>query len=152
MPLEQLLESLIDAGAQVDSLWSMYIVVNLGLFWFFFLMQRPLLFVERLVAFVAYAGFAVINGNAMISSYRLLEAVRLDFVANIEKAADNNVPAIYNAITSASFASRQDLILITHGGAIVFVALILIFRNAMISYYKRHYPEYLMTPQKVGLD
>jgi len=149
--VEQLLESLLDAGAQIDNLWSMYIVVNLGLFWFFFLMQRPLIFVERIVAFVAYAGFAAINGNALIASYRLLEAIRLDLVANLQKGA-GNIPAIYSAITSASFASRQDLIFATHAGAIVFVALILIFRNSMISYYKRHYPEYLMTPQKVGLD
>ncbi|MDX2265648.1 MAG: hypothetical protein NW215_11850 [Hyphomicrobiales bacterium] len=151
MPIEQLLESMIDAGVQVDGLWSMYIVVNLGLFWFFFLMQRPLIFVERLIAFVAYAAFAVINGNALTGSYRLLEALRSDLVANLTRNGENAI-SLLNAVSSGSYASRADLILVTHGGAIVFVALLLAFRNLMIAYYRKHYPDYVMTPQRVGLD
>jgi hypothetical protein len=151
MPIDQLLESLIDAGAQVDNLWSMYIVVNLGLFWFFFLMQRPLIFVERIVALVAYAAFSIINGNALIASYRLLEAIRVDLVNNMQRGAEN-APAILSAVSSVTYVNRPDLIWATHGGAIVFVILVLTFRNAMIEYYKRHYPEYFVTMQKVGAD
>ena len=45
MNAEAVLEALLQTANQVDNQWSMYIVVHLGLFWFFFLVHRPLLFI-----------------------------------------------------------------------------------------------------------
>lgn len=151
MPAQQLLESLLDAGIKIDNLWSMYIVVHLGVFWFFFLMQRPLLFVERLMALIAYSFFAYINAMALMSSYRLLEALRSDLVSNFRDAFAKT-PELWRAMLSVDYSDREQLILFTHFGAWVFVALILLFRNSMIRYYRRHYPDYVITPSKLGLD
>ncbi len=141
MTAQQLLESLLAVGTKIDNLWSMYIVVHLGVFWFFFLMQRPLLFIERLMALLAYSIFAYINGMALIASYQLLEALRADAVLNF-KDGFARTPETLRMMMSVDYSERDVLILLTHVGAWVFVALILLFRNSMIRYYRRHYPDY----------
>jgi len=141
MTAQQLLDGLLAAGTKIDNLWSMYIVVHLGVFWFFFLMQRPLLFIERFMALLAYSIFAYINGMALISSYRLLEAMRSDAVLNFRDAFART-PETLRMMMTVDYSDRDVLILLTHLGAWVFVALILLFRNSMIRYYRRHYPEY----------
>jgi hypothetical protein len=151
VPVSQMMESLLDAGTKIDNLWSMYIVVHLGVFWFFFLMQRPLIIIERLIALIAYSFFAYINAMSLIASYRLLEALRVDLVNNFG-ASFTNAPTVYDAIGSVSYQDRGDLILITHFGAWIFVSLILIFRNSMIRYYEKHYPKYVITPSKLDLS
>jgi hypothetical protein len=73
-----LMQALDSVGAKIDDLWSMYIVVNLGLLWFFFLVHRPLLVIERVIAWVGYGGFIYVNGGALVKAYTKLEALRLD--------------------------------------------------------------------------
>jgi hypothetical protein len=151
MEFQTLFQSLMAQGSKIDNLWSMYIVVHLGVFWFFFLMHRPLLIVERIIAMLAYALFAFINGSALLSSYRLLEAMRLDIVQNFAGELAKS-PLVLNALTQTTFEGRPNLILMTHGGALVFVALILAFRNSMITYYFRSYPPTQTGAGQIALD
>lgn len=138
MNAEAVLDALIQTKNQVDNQWSMYIVVHLGLFWFFFLVHRPLLFVERAIALCAYAGFAYINGSALIDSYTFLEATRLDLLTNLESEFVN-APRIESALKMLNFEVTTQLILLTHGVAFAVVALFLIFRNMMVTRYRRYY-------------
>ena len=51
------MDALMSVSAKLDNLWSMYIVVHLGILWFLFLVHRPLLLAERMIALIAYGGF-----------------------------------------------------------------------------------------------
>lgn len=135
-----LLEAWIDAGTNVDSLWSMYIVVHLGLFWFFFLVHRPLLIVERVIAFFAYTCFAYINGKALINAYHFVEAIRRDLVLRFGSELAN-APDTLAHLTRMNYAAREEIILVTHLGGLAVVFLLFLMRNVMIRRYFRDFPE-----------
>lgn len=138
MNAEAVLDALIQTLNQVDNQWSMYIVVHLGLFWFFFLVHRPLLFIERAVALFAYGAFAYINGSALVDSYRFLEAMRLDLLTNL-KGELANTPRVESTLDMINFTDTTQVILLTHGFAFCVVTLFLIFRNMMVRRYRRYY-------------
>ncbi len=142
------LEAMVETGHQIDSQWSMYIVVHLGLFWFFFLVHRPLLLIERATALFAYSAFAFINGNALISTYNLVEAMRLDLVTRFRSDLANT-PETARWLAGAFYGDRGELIMVTHFGAFAIVALLLIFRNVMIRRYERLFPKH--APSGTGL-
>lgn len=139
MSAQAILDTMVQTGNQIDNQWSMYIVVHLGLFWFFFLVHRPLLFVERVVALFAYCAFAVINGGALIGSYNFLEAMRLDILSGFPNELANT-PRIMNTLEMTNFADKGSVILITHGVGFLVVAMFVLFRNTMIKRYQRLYP------------
>lgn len=144
MTASTLLEAMVQTGNQIDSQWSMYIVVHLGLFWFFFLVHRPLLLIERAIALFAYASFAFINGNALLNTYRFLEAMRIDLTTEFSSELAQT-PQIANSLATTFYGDRGDLILITHVGAFTVVALFLLFRNMMIRRYERLFPRHAQT-------
>jgi len=137
-----LLETWLSAGTTIDSLWSMFIVVNLGLFWFFFLVHRPLLIVERMIAIAAYAGFAYINGNALINAYTFIEAVRRDLVLKFSRDFVT-APETLSVLNKASYAAREDVIYLTHMGGFILVFTLFVLRNVMIRRYYRDFPDQL---------
>jgi hypothetical protein len=141
MNASSLLEAMVSTGSQIDSEWSMYIVVHLGLFWFFFLIHRPLLVVERAIALLAYGAFAYINGNSLISTYNLLEAMRSDLVTRFRDALANT-PQMARVLAADYYGGREELIYGTHGAAFAVVALLLIFRNVIIRRYERDFPRH----------
>jgi hypothetical protein len=141
MNASSLLEALVSTGNQIDSEWSMYIVVHLGLFWFFFLIHRPLLFLERGIALFAYGAFAYINGNSLIGTYNLLEAMRSDLVTRFRDALVNT-PQMARVLAAESYGAREELIYVTHGAAFAVVALLLIFRNTIIRRYEHDFPRH----------
>lgn len=144
MTAQAVLETLIQTGNQIDSQWSMYIVVHLGLFWFFFLVHRPLLLIERAIALCAYAGFVFINGNALLNTYNFLEAMRQDLLNQFSSELAQT-PLMADILTSFHYGGREDLIMITHCGAFAVVALLIVFRNTMIRRYERLFPKYVQT-------
>ena len=121
--------------------WLLSVVVHLGLFWVFFLVHRPLLLLERVVALFAYAAFAFINGNGLLTTYAFLEAVRSDLVRNFGRELAN-APATAQALGLAFFGDRQEMILITHGVAFAIVAGFVMFRNTIIGRYERLFPKH----------
>jgi hypothetical protein len=137
MNAEVVLATLISTANQVDNQWSMYIVVHLGLFWFFFLVHRPLLFIERAIALFAYGAFDYINGSALINTYTFLEALRLDLLNNFQGELAN-VPRVEETLSGFNYSETTQLILITHGVAFFVVALFLVFRNVMVRRYRRY--------------
>jgi hypothetical protein len=139
-----LIEAMVETGNQIDSAWSMYIVVHLGLFWFFFLVHRPLLLIERVVALFAYGGFAFINGNGLLTTYAFLEAIRTDLVTGF-RSEFVKAPATAQALASTYFGDREDMIFVTHGLAFLIVALFLIFRNTIINRYEHYFPKHAQT-------
>lgn len=142
MDVSNLLDAFLQTGEQINNEWSMYIVVHLGLFWFFLFMHRPLLAMERIIAIFAYGVFAFINGNGLIGTYQMLEAVRLDLVNRFPEGF-NAAPELAGFLAQSNYAGREELIMLTHGGAFAVVTLMFLFRNTMIRRYYRHFPEQL---------
>ncbi len=142
MDAAKLLEAMVQTGNQIDSEWSMYIVVHLGLFWFFFLVHRPLLLIERAIALIAYGAFDFINGNSLLAAYRLLELMRVDLLTNFQSELANT-PRMAEVLASVEYGNRGELILMSHAGAFAVVALLLIFRNVMIRRYDRVFPRHV---------
>lgn len=140
MDVSNLLDAFMQSGEQINNEWSMYIVVHLGLFWFFLFMHRPLLAIERLIAIFAYGVFVFINGNGLIGSYKMLEAVRSDLVRRFPEAV-NSAPELTNFLGQSNYAGREELILLTHGCAFAIVTLMFLFRNLMIRRYYQSFPE-----------
>jgi hypothetical protein len=135
-----LLDTWLTVGGKIDNLWQMYIVVHLGLFWFFFLVHRPLLIVERIIAVFAYVVFAYINGNALINSYQLLEAVRRDIVAKFS-AQFAQAPETLRMLVTSNYEGRDEVIWLTHIGGFTLVLALFVLRNVMIRRYWAAYPE-----------
>jgi len=144
MTVTILIETMMAVGAKLDNLWSMYIVVHLGILWFLFLVHRPLLIVERLIALVAYAGFVYVNGSALIHSYALVEAIRTDLVTRFGRELAGT-PETLRLLSERAAGTHprgaEDLIMVSHLAALVIVALLLLFRNSMIRRYYQLYPE-----------
>lgn len=138
-------QNFVAAGAKIDGLWSMYIVVQLGILWFIFLVHRPLLLAERLIALFAYGFFLFANGRSLIDAYRLCEALRADLVDHFA-AGLADTPHVRGLLSSLSYADRGELILWSHGVAWIVAALLLMFRNTMVRYYARLYPEHARLP------
>lgn len=139
MNAASLMENFVEVGMKIDNLWSMYIVVHLGLFWFVLLIHRPMLSIERIMAWFAYTAFVFVNGNALLGSYRLLESLRIDLVTNF-RTGFTGAQNTLELLTSATYADRINLIFLTHVGAAILVGLFLAFRNRILSW---HDPRYL---------
>jgi hypothetical protein len=135
-----LLETWSTAGGKIDNLWQMYIVVHLGLFWFFFLVHRPLLIIERIIAVFAYVVFAYINGNALINAYQFFEAVRRDLVVKFARDFAQ-APETLRMLNSTSYEGRDELIWLTHIGGFTLVLALFVLRNLMIRRYFAAYPD-----------
>jgi hypothetical protein len=145
MDVAQSLEVWVSSGTKIDNLWSMYIVVHLGLFWFFFLVHRPLLISERILAIFAYICFIYINGNALINSYAFLEALRSDLATRFAREFVQ-APATLNILSNVSYDSREGMIAITHLGGFAMVLILFVMRNTMIRRYFAMYPDQGKTP------
>jgi hypothetical protein len=137
------------AGAKVDGLWSMYIMVQLGILWFIFLVHRPLLLTERLIALGANGLFLFANGRTLMHSYQVTEALRSDLVNNF-KAGLANTPELLHMLSAASYADRDDMIFWTHGATGALAALLLAFRNIMVRYYASRYPEHALAASRAN--
>jgi hypothetical protein len=146
-----LLQAYTDGGAEIDNLWSMYIVVHLGLFWFFFLVHRPLLIVERMIAIFAYVCFAYINGNALIHGYAFLEAIRSDLVTKAAREF-SQAPETLRILSSVSYDGRDEMIWLTHIGGFALVATLFALRNIMIKRYFAVYPDQTAQSSAALLD
>jgi hypothetical protein len=145
MDVPSLLEVWVSAGDTIDDLWSMYIVVHLGLFWFFFLVHRPLLISERLLAIFAYLCFISINGNALIGSYAFIEALRSDLTTRFVREFAQ-APATLKVLNGVSYDGREAMIAITHLGGFAMVLVLFVMRNIMIRRYFAAYPDQGKTP------
>jgi hypothetical protein len=96
--------------------------------------------VERLLAIMAYVGFAVINGKALINSYIFYEAIRHDLVSRFSRELAS-APETLSVLNATSYATHDDIIWMTHGGGFVVVLVLFVFRNVMIKRYFEIYPD-----------
>lgn len=144
MQADDLLSALIAIGTKIDNLWSMFIGVQLAIFWMILMIPRPLLLFERLVAFGALAIFSFINGGALHGSYKFLDVLRIELSETTGGQLAKH-PLLNSYIQSLDFSEREMMIAMTHGGALLVVGLIITFQSQIYSRYvkmiARHTPE-----------
>jgi hypothetical protein len=143
--IEQVLQAFFALGTKIDTIWSMYVMVNLGVLWFVFVTQRPFLFVERLMAFAGYTLLVLANANSLVDSYLMMQGMRLD-IMNHMHAQFAHMPETFKSIVEIDYASRQQIIYLSHGVTWVVIVLFLGFRNRMITHYRRTFPEHASVP------
>lgn len=125
-----LFNGVIAVGAKIDNLWSMYIGVQLAVFWLILTVDRPLMYIERITAFVAHTGFSYINGMSLIGSYKFLETLK-DELINDKSAFLSKYNKLQALAETWTFVDREQLIMLTHGGAWIIIGIILVFQNKM---------------------
>lgn len=136
MDASALLSGFIDVNVRIDNQWSMYIGVQLAIFWMILMIPRPLLFVERIVAFGGLAIFNYINGWALMISYSLLDVLRIELAETTGGALAKH-PLLNNLIQGLDYTSTSTILLITHGGSLSVVGLIIIFQSVIYRHSKR---------------
>lgn len=141
MNAAELMNSLINVGLKIDNLWSMYIGVQLAIFWMIIMIPRPLLIFERFVAFGALGIFCYINGRSLQLSYEMLNVVRIELAETTGGALARH-PLLNTYIQSLDFSDREGMLLITHGGALIVVGMIISFQSAIYRSYMKSVAEH----------
>lgn len=147
MDAAALLKALVDVGAKIDSLWSMFIGVQLAIFWMILMIPRPLLVFERFVAFAALGIFSYINGRSLQGSYKLLDVLRIELAETTGGALAQH-PLLYSFIQALDYSDREMMLVLTHGGALIVVGLIIAFQTRIYATYVKLVDDH--APSKVN--
>lgn len=142
-----LMEALINVGVKIDNLWSMFIGVQLAIFWMIIMIPRPLLLFERFVAFGALAIFCYINGRSLQLSYDLLNVIRIELAETTGGALAKH-PLLNAYIQGLDFSDREVMLMATHGGALIVVGLIITFQSTIYRSYMKSVEKH--TPDSVN--
>lgn len=125
---DSLISAILTTRSQVDFLWQFFVSAQVAIFALLLIYDdavERLSVLARAASVVGVGLFDWINGNALINTYRLLDAMHDQYRA-LYGAADRFRPAFFEQFVQASFAGRPDTVLITHGiaFAIVFLAVV----------------------------
>lgn len=128
IPEESLIGAILSTRSQIDFLWQFFVSAQIAIFALLLIYDDA---IDRLgvlargASMVGIGLFNWINGNALVNTYRLLDAMHDQYRA-LYGAADRFRPAFFEQFVQSSFASRPDTVLVTHSLAfgIVFLALV----------------------------
>jgi len=117
--------------AQVDFLWQFFVTAHIAVFALVFIYDEAIDKLNGIARSMALAGVALfewINGNALINTYLLLDAM-LDQYRATFGAAERFRPAFYERFVLSSFSDRPEMVYITHGLALTVVCLAFLSRT-----------------------
>lgn len=123
-----LVSAIIETRQQVDFLWQFFVTVQLAVFALLLIYDEAVESMNLLGRIFAAAGIGLfdwVNGNALQSTYRLLDAM-IDQYQFLYGQAERFRPAFYELFVNASFVDRPDLVKVTHGTALTVVVLALL--------------------------
>ncbi len=134
-----LVEAMMSVRSQIDFLWQFFVTVHIALFALLLLYDHAVDGLNALAKLFAAAGIAAfewINGNALISAYRLLDAMQEQFRWSFGQP-DRFHPLFYERFVLASYADRPEMVLITHSAALAVILLAFVSRRFIQSHSKR---------------
>ncbi|MET0407323.1 MAG: hypothetical protein ABW006_03035 [Hyphomicrobium sp.] len=137
-----LVEAMMSVRSQIDFLWQFFVSVHIALFALLLIYDHAvegLNFVAKFFAIVGVAAFEWINGNALVSSYGLLDAMQEQFRWSFGQA-DRFHPLFYERFVLASYADRPEMVLVTHSSALFVVFLAFVSRRFIQSRTKDRRP------------
>jgi hypothetical protein len=129
-PLDEvtLVTAIMETRQQVDFLWQFFVTVQLAVFALLLIYDEAvesMSILGRAFAAIGVGMFNYVNGNALQSTYRLLDAA-IDQYQFLYGQAERFRPAFYELFVNANFADRPDLVKVTHGTAMAIVVLALL--------------------------
>jgi hypothetical protein len=133
MPIQEqtMIDAIMHTRGQVDFLWQFFVTVQLAIFALLFIyddavdgMNRT----ARALAIIAIGMFNWINGNALRSSYALLDALHQQYRADYGQSARFQ-PALYELFVQQRYEGKETMLMLTHGLAFTVVMLALIWRQ-----------------------
>lgn len=120
-----LVEAMMDVRAQIDFLWQFFVTVHIAIFALLFIYGdavERLNLPARLLSMLGIAGFEWINGNALSSAYRMLDAMLEQYRWSFGQV-ERFHPSFYEQFVLANYASRPTMVLMTHTAALAVVVL-----------------------------
>jgi hypothetical protein len=132
-PLQEgtLVEAMMDVRGQIDFLWQFFVTVHIAIFALLLIYDHAVEGLNATAKFFAVLGVAAfewINGNALANAYLLLDAMQEQFRLNFGQA-DRFHPAFYEHFVLASYATRPEMVLMTHSAALIVVLLAFLSRR-----------------------
>lgn len=126
-----LIEAIVDTRQQVDFLWQFFVSVEIAIFALLFIYDsvvENMNLVAKLMAVAGIAMFCWINGNALINTYMLLDAMIHQYAVSYGKPGRLE-PSFIDRFVKVSYADRPQLVMITHSMSFVVVLLALLSRR-----------------------
>jgi len=130
-----LLEAIMDARGQIDFLWQFFVTVHIAVFALLLIYDQAvegLSVVARFFAAAGVAAFEWINGNALSNAYLLLDAMQDQYRWSFGQV-ERFHPSFYEQFVLANYATRPNLVLITHSSALVIVLIAFAWRGLIQS-------------------
>lgn len=126
-----LIEAIMSTRQQIDFLWQVFITVHIAVFAMLFIYGEvvdDLTVVIRIFALTGMVIFDWINGKALTLAYLLLDAMQ-DQYRTLYGQADRFQPKFYEQFVLAQYSDRPNMVLLTHGLALLVVAFALMTRR-----------------------
>lgn len=128
---QALVDAIMQARAQVDFLWQFFVSVHIAMFAFLFIYDDAvdtMNIVARVLLVVALGIFSWINGQAILSSYDLLNGLHHQFRFQFGQM-DKYDPSFFRHFVLSHYDGRLQMVLTTHGLAMAVVTLSIFWRR-----------------------
>lgn len=120
-----LVEAIMDTRGQIDFLWQFFVTVHIALFALVFIYGdaiERLNWPARILSLFGISSFEWINGNALSSTYLMLDAMHEQYRWAFGQVERFN-SAFYEQFVLADYGDRPSMVVLTHSTALVFVIL-----------------------------
>ncbi|MEQ1719033.1 MAG: hypothetical protein ABL907_24115 [Hyphomicrobium sp.] len=114
-----------DARSQVDFLWQFFVTVHIAIFALLLIYDQAvegLNAAARIFSAAGIAAFEWINGNALASTYQLLDSMLEQYRMSFGQA-DRFHSTFYEHFVLASYKTRPSMVIMTHSAALLVVLL-----------------------------
>jgi hypothetical protein len=131
MSEDTLIEAIMMTRSQVDFLWQFFVTAHIAVFALVFIYDEAIDKLNGIARAMSLAGvglFEWINGNALINTYLLLDAMMDQYRAAFG-AAERFRPAFYERFVLSSFSDRPEMVYLTHGLALTVVVMAILSRT-----------------------
>lgn len=128
-----LIEAIMMTRTQIDFLWQVFITVHIAVFAMLFIYGQVVDDLKLVIRLFAVAGmilFDWINGKALVGAYLLLDAMQ-DQYRVLYGQAERFQPKFYEQFVLAQYGDRPNMVLLTHGMALMVVAIALMTRRVL---------------------
>lgn len=130
-----LIEAILHTRAQVDFIWQFFVTVHIAVFALLFIYDQAvdrLSLFARIFAIVGIGLFDFINGQALMNSYQILDAMMDQYRISYGQI-ERFQPLFYDRFVLLDYAHRPSIVKVTHTLALVVVAVALFARHLVQS-------------------
>ncbi len=126
-----LVDAIMSARGQIDFLWQFFVSVHIAIFALLFIYDHAvegLNWAGKIFSVLGIAAFEWINGNALVNAYLLLDSMHEQYRWAFGQVQRFH-PGFYEQFVLTSYASRPEMVMFTHSGALLVVLLAFVSRR-----------------------